>query len=423
MEFRASIHVARPPEAVWDAWADVARYPQWQGGVAAVRDLQGDVRAAGASYVLEAGPKMRRQVRVTAAERPTRYVMEQTGLGMHDVTTTTFEPDGDGTLVTLTLYAHLNAVLRILSRLDRRSRQEREIQRELERFAAVAIREAPPARAGWRYSVRAGAYRRHVDVTEVDGELTHLRLQPGWLPWDAPTPTTPKLPGTVPSDFHVWPLNPPMRSSLDANQHGLPFLLRDGGHGVEHLVLAASAWADALPEAAGEAALTERDRAAVAAWHLGRGPVVGVDATIDLATVVTLRLGAREDGVDVWGVAKILRSEILKVHLAVYGTTWQERPSEVDPAALRLGRMSDEAIERGDPPDPSLGIGHVPLERGAFDQAKPRFVGLVPLRQEELDGYRIWRESGASAFSTLQFIVDWPTHGSRAGEAPDEAPS
>jgi uncharacterized protein YndB with AHSA1/START domain len=411
MEFRASVQVPRPVTETWDTWVDVARYPQWQGGVLAVRDLHGDVSTAGTSYTLDHGPKMQRQVRVTAADRPHRHVIEQTGFGVDDVTTATFEPDGDGTRLTVTIYMHLNAVMRVLSRLDRRSRMEREVQRELDRFAALAARVAPAGIAGRRYVVRAGAYRRRVVVTAVEADRTHVRVLPGWARWDDPLTTSMKEPPAFPSDFRLSPINPPLRASLDINQHGLPFLVRDGGHGVGHLVLAPGPWADAQPSDDGEAETTDRDSSSVRAWREADGPVIGVDATMDLAPLLTLRLGIDRDGVETWAAAKLLRSEILRVHLAIFGSTWPARPADVDPAVLRLRRMSDEAIERGDLPDLSLGIGHVPIDRNAFSKAEPRFAGITTLRNEELDGYRTWREASGGTFDSLQPLLGWPTDG------------
>lgn len=412
MELRGSTHVRLPPEATWDAWTDAARFPAWQGGVLAVRDVVGAPRDVGAVYTLDHGPKLARRVKVTASDRPSRYVIEEQGLGVHDVVTATFEPEDGGTRLTVTYFAHLNRVMRVLARFDRSTRMQRDVDAELARFVAVATRTPRVAEIGHRYIVRAGPFRRQV-VVAVDTRI-HVRLLPGWARWDDAPAAPLKAPPSFPSDFRLWPITPPLRSPLDSMHAGLPFLTRDGGHGVAHLALAPTAWADAEPVDAGLDPVTEDDRAAVDAWLGTEGATVGMDPTLDLAPLVTLRLSATGSGVDSWAVAKILKAEMMRVHLAIYGRRWSDRPEVIDPADLRLGRMSDEAIERGEPPDPSLGVGHVPVDRGAFGGASPRFAGITTLEQQELDGLAIWREHRGGTFSTLEPLL--------GGSAPRDVP-
>lgn len=50
---RGSILLPVPIERAWDLWLDAARYPQWQGGVLAVRDLSGPLSVVGTTYILE----------------------------------------------------------------------------------------------------------------------------------------------------------------------------------------------------------------------------------------------------------------------------------------------------------------------------------------------------------------------------------
>jgi hypothetical protein len=306
----------------------------------------------------------------------------------------------------------------------------------LDRFATVVARESPPAVAGRAYILRAGAYRRRVVViavqrgnpgTEAGGhdapgslvhDLVHIRLEPGWWQADDLPAVAPKQPPAFPSDFRLWPIAAPIRSSLASGNDGLPSLLRDGGHGVEHLALGSHAWADAQAIDAGAAAVTDRDRAMVAAWRIAEDPIVGVDPTVGFAPLVTFRIGAEADGTEVWAVAKMLRSEVLRVHLMVYGTTWPSRPDTIDPTITRITQMSDEAIERGDPPDPRMGIGHVPLQRLAFDKAEPRFAGVVAMPDHELDGFRYWRAAKGGTFDTLQWIVDWDPEAHRPLDVP-----
>ena len=151
---RGSVLLPLSIDRAWDLWVDAARYPQWQSMLLAVRELTGPVSTAGSTYVLDHGPKMKRQVRVLAAERPVRHVIEQTGMGIHDDTTATFEPDEGGTRLTLVVHYRFGRVMGLLQRLDRSSRSERELQRELDRLADIARRTPPPARVGGVYLPR-----------------------------------------------------------------------------------------------------------------------------------------------------------------------------------------------------------------------------------------------------------------------------
>jgi uncharacterized protein YndB with AHSA1/START domain len=408
MELRDSIVVDVPPDKAWDLWIDAARYPQWQGGLLAVTDLRGDVGMAGSSYVLEYGAKIRRQVTVTAAERPVRHVIEQTGMGAADLATTTFEPDGQGTRVTVVIHLRLNRLLRALSRLDRSSRQAKEMRAELQRFAAVAARVPPAVMVGRRYLLEAGPFRRHVAVIGMDADVVHVRLEPGWLRPNDPLDAPPQRPRPLPKDLRLWPINAPIRGSGSAIQHGLPFLLRDGGHGVAHLALSTSAWTDAAGVELDVARITDADESAIARWRSRRAPVIGVDPTVGLATLCTLRLCAGPSG-ETWAVAKVLRSEILRTHLAVGPGRWGSRPTNI-------GSLDDTAAATTVQP----AVGHAPVQVSAFDAASPQFAGIVTLEEAEFQGIRYWREQKGGTFTTLEPLIAVPAPPDRTRPDPGQ---
>lgn len=399
---RGSVLLPVPIERAWDLWLDAARYPQWQGALLAVRDLSGPVSVVGTTYILDHGPRLERRVRVVAVERPVRHVIEQTGVGVRDQTVATFESEDGGTRLTVVFYAHLNRVMRLLSLLDRRSRSQRELQRELDRFAAITTRTPPPARAGGLYLAEAGTMRRRVTVLAVDPDRVHVRLHPGHLRGSDPDGLVPPAPKAPSEQMDLWPLNVPIRASTDAALMGLPFLRRDGGHGVSHLALSLDAWADAAAREIGEAAVTDEDVAAVDAWRVRGAPTVGIDADLELAPLCTFRLDASPAASESWAAAKVLRSEIMKVHLAIRADRWSVRPERVQPWTPSQPPVPIETILSGGIAAVwPVAIGHYPLTRSTFTAAKPRFAGVTTLEHDELDAYRSWRDEKGGTFDTL----------------------
>lgn len=412
MTLRADVFVPVPVDRAYAVWIDAARYPGWQGGVLAVREVTGSLSDVGTTYVLDHGPKLKRRVRVVGAERPSRHVIEQDGVGVQDQTVATFEAEGDGTRVNIAIFMHFNAVMRILARLDRRSRLEREVQAELDRFRVLATRVTGPARVGGVYVVEAASIRRRVTVIGRDVDHIHVAVHPGHLrkgDADAVVPTAPK-----PLDhlMDLRTIDPGIRAGAAITASGLPFLLRDGGHGIAHLALTEDAWADAAPREVAVTEVADTDRAAVAYWERTGRPVVGRDADLDLAPMCSLRLGVDGAGADVWAVATVIRREIMRVHLAIAGERWPERPES--PATWRHGaRPIVPAAGNADDGPPWLYVGHFPVDRSTFKAADPVGIGVTPLESRSLEGYRMWREQRGGTMSTLQPMVDlsWRSDG------------
>ena len=49
---RLSVHVAAPPERVFDLWTNLDRMKEWVGGVTKVTDVTGPVARAGTRYTV-----------------------------------------------------------------------------------------------------------------------------------------------------------------------------------------------------------------------------------------------------------------------------------------------------------------------------------------------------------------------------------
>jgi hypothetical protein len=87
-------------------------------------------------------------------------------------------------------------------------------------------------------------------------------------------------------------------------------------------------------------------------------------------------------------VAKVLAIDPGVVSIRMYKQTFSERPSNIDPAKLSVGSINDT----------EFGIGHLPLDPPTFSSWEPRFLLGSSLTDEELEGYRMWKESGGGAF-------------------------
>ncbi|HTR41481.1 MAG TPA: hypothetical protein VMH87_07680 [Pseudomonadales bacterium] len=96
-----------------------------------------------------------------------------------------------------------------------------------------------------------------------------------------------------------------------------------------------------------------------------------------------------DDGEGFYRVAKVLVIDDGGVHARLYKNRWTERPQAVDMSTLSLGSVYDKD---------GFGMGHLPLTKRAFAAWKPIVLGLEEVRQEELDGYEIWKDGKGGYF-------------------------
>ena len=86
--------------------------------------------------------------------------------------------------------------------------------------------------------------------------------------------------------------------------------------------------------------------------------------------------------------AKVLGIDPGVISIRMHKQTFEKRPSNIDPAKLSLGSINDA----------EFGIGHLPLDPPTFSSWEPQFLLRSSLTDEELEGYRMWKESGGGAF-------------------------
>lgn len=384
--YRAEVEVPVTVDRAFALWTDAGRYPQWQAGVLRAFDATGPIDEAGTVLRLDYGPGMKRTVTVLESDRPRRYRIREEGLRSTNETQVDFEAIAtDRTRIVLTYdpQVGMGPASGVLERLTRGT-TERQVRKELERFAAVATRPEAEIAAGALYTVDCGAGFRVIKIVAVDRDAVHLALMPHAAP-KRPSDPTEFIDGESMLDdpLALRPLQPSVRRMAKLAVVGQPFLALDGGVGIPHLALTRAALTDALPEQLGSLAVFREELAEVESWRSARGPLFGRDLDVSLAPLVSVLIDGR------YGIAKVLRAELRAVHIRLYSDRWDMPPDDLDPWSLQIDPYSA----------PTPGVGHMPLSRAAFAAMQPRFHRLATLTTSELEGYEMWREAKGGVFS------------------------
>ena len=138
--YRFTIQIAAPPEQVFDLWTDLERFPEWIGGVTKVTDVTGPSDRAGTRYTVWFG-RMQSPTEILEAVRP-RIVRTRFGSWvLRGQTRVTFEPDGQGTLLTQE-FRIKGVIPRVAARIFATGSYRGSFRGELKVFAKLAEREA-----------------------------------------------------------------------------------------------------------------------------------------------------------------------------------------------------------------------------------------------------------------------------------------
>lgn len=92
-----------------------------------------------------------------------------------------------------------------------------------------------------------------------------------------------------------------------------------------------------------------------------------------------------------YSVLKILKLDPNGVHVRLYSNQFSEHPSQLDEKVLYIAGMNRK-------PNESLGMGHAPISRRSFSSWGARFIKVVPVTADELEGYNMWREAEGGYF-------------------------
>ena len=135
-------HVGAPPDRVFALWTSLDRMGEWVGGVTGVSDVSGSVDEVGTTYVVHFGP-MKSPTEVLEVERPRLFATKFGNWVLRGRSSATFERDADGTRITQT-FETVGLTSAISSWVFSRGSYEGSFRGELEKFARIAEREAPP---------------------------------------------------------------------------------------------------------------------------------------------------------------------------------------------------------------------------------------------------------------------------------------
>jgi hypothetical protein len=111
-----------------------------------------------------------------------------------------------------------------------------------------------------------------------------------------------------------------------------------------------------------------------------------------------------------FGIAKVLAIDPGVVSVRIYKQTFPDRPKQIDPSALTLGGLNEKGM--------GFGIGHLPLSMRTFELSFPVFIMKQDVTDDELVGYRTWKQSGAGPY--MPGGASEPPSGA---DAPSEGPS
>jgi hypothetical protein len=92
-----------------------------------------------------------------------------------------------------------------------------------------------------------------------------------------------------------------------------------------------------------------------------------------------------------YSVLKILKLDEQGVHVRLYSNQFPSPPSKVDEATLFMAGVDHK-------PNETLGMGHAPLSKKSFEGWKATFFQQSTVKEEELEGYKMWAEAKGGYF-------------------------
>jgi hypothetical protein len=92
-----------------------------------------------------------------------------------------------------------------------------------------------------------------------------------------------------------------------------------------------------------------------------------------------------------YSVLKVLKLDERGVHVRLYSNHFAEPPKKIDESRLYMAGMNRK-------PGETLGMGHAPVSKQSFEGWKATFVQQSTVKEEELEGYKMWLEGKGGYF-------------------------
>jgi hypothetical protein len=87
-----------------------------------------------------------------------------------------------------------------------------------------------------------------------------------------------------------------------------------------------------------------------------------------------------------YSVLKILKLDDNGVHVRLYSNQFSAPPKQIDESKLYMAGVDKK-------PNETLGMGHAPISKKSFAGWKAVFVQQSTVKDEELEGYKMWAEA------------------------------
>jgi len=183
----------------------------------------------------------------------------------------------------------------------------------------------------------------------------------------------------------IQPLGPTLKSAMRGGP-SVGWLLADGGFGLAHVPLTRIAFDDAAPTPLFRAGIIEEHVAPVAAWRARNGSAFGETPGPMIGAYFSVFFGTHG-----YGVTKLLRFEPPGVHVRVYSTIFETRPTVIDEMSLETEPLDPSHVMAGRPSPEPFGMGHLALSHPNFARWQPEFLAMALVDPDELIGYQEWK--------------------------------
>jgi hypothetical protein len=92
-----------------------------------------------------------------------------------------------------------------------------------------------------------------------------------------------------------------------------------------------------------------------------------------------------------YSVLKVLKVDDGGVHVRVYSNQFPSQPAKIDENSLYMAGADHK-------PNETLGMGHAPLSKKSFEAWQTTFVQQSAVKENELEGYKMWLEAKGGYF-------------------------